>query len=474
MNAHRARIDPTTIAVAPGNEATCTVRITNTGDVVDAFYVEVLGAPSAWTAVEPPAVSLFPGAEGTARLTFRPPRSPEVPAGPMPFAVRVQSQDARLDTSVVEEGTLDVGRFTELAADLLPRTSHGIFAGRHRVHLTNRGNAPTTARLSGSDVEQALDLLFAPATIPVRPGSTAGARVKARCRNLSLTGAPHQWSFKVVAEADDTPPVELQGAMEQRPLLGRWTRRALAVGAIALVGMAVYSVKGQDMRSAVSVVLNGNRTGQAAPSSPGGPGPGQPSPSNSVPSPSPSPSSVSTNTPRPSPTSTPTLARTPTPSPITLFSASSAPTQECRPGCVNFQPWELGLRFYSDVDGYVTAIRFYKGSQNTGAHQGNLWSSDGQQHWTAAFTSESSSGWQQANFSSPVRISAKQTYVVSFNTSGDFFYSDNFDAAGANNPPLHGIAAVFTSSPGAFPNLTITRNYWVDIVFTSSSIRPTP
>jgi len=155
----------------------------------------------------------------------------------------------------------------------------------------------------------------------------------------------------------------------------------------------------------------------------------------------------------------------PTPS-ITLFSATSRPLQECTPGCGNYKPWELGLKFYSDVDGYVTAIRFYKGSRNTGVHQGSLWSSDGRQRWTVTFTSESPSGWQQATFSSPVRITAKQTYVVSFNTSGDFFYSDNFQ--GVNNSPLHGTAAVSASVPDTFPTSTISRNYWVDIVFSSS------
>ena len=34
---------------------------------------------------------------------------------------------------------------------------------------------------------------------------------------------------------------------------------------------------------------------------------------------------------------------------------------------------ELGAKFTSDVDGWVTGVRFYKGAANTGTHTGSLW-----------------------------------------------------------------------------------------------------
>ena len=40
-------------------------------------------------------------------------------------------------------------------------------------------------------------------------------------------------------------------------------------------------------------------------------------------------------------------------------------------------PVELGVSFKSDVNGYITGIRSYKSSANTGTHIGNLWSSAG-------------------------------------------------------------------------------------------------
>src|SRR5262245_38638098 len=74
----------------------------------------------------------------------------------------------------------------------------------------------------------------------------------------------------------------------------------------------------------------------------------------------------------------------------------------------------LGLRFSSDVPGAVTGIRFYKGVNNTGRHVGNLWSSTGGKLATAIFSAETRSGWQQANFPSPVTIAANTTYVISY------------------------------------------------------------
>jgi hypothetical protein len=265
MNAHRIRLEPTALAVEPGREATCTVRIWNTGDVVDAYAVQVLGAAVAWTAVEPATVSLFPGANGVAVLTFRPPRTAEAPAGTMPFAVRVQSQDAGMATSVVEEGALEVAPFTEVAAELLPRTSHARFTGRHRVRVSNRGNAPAAVHLTGSDEEQAVALSFSPPALPVPPGAVASAGVRAQPTHVSWMAAPKQWAFTVTAQADGATPVQMQGALEQLPLIGRWTRRIVALGAIALVALAVVHYRGDAIQSAATSLVSGSKSAQVSP-----------------------------------------------------------------------------------------------------------------------------------------------------------------------------------------------------------------
>ena len=38
---------------------------------------------------------------------------------------------------------------------------------------------------------------------------------------------------------------------------------------------------------------------------------------------------------------------------------------------------ELGVKFRSDTSGFITALRFYKATTNTGVHVGHIWSSTG-------------------------------------------------------------------------------------------------
>src|SRR5215212_419100 len=136
---------------------------------------------------------------------------------------------------------------------------------------------------------------------------------------------------------------------------------------------------------------------------------------------------------------------------------------------------ELGTRFRSEADGFVTGIRFYKGSTNTGTHTGHLWTTTGQLLATVTFTGESASGWQEASLSAPVAITANTLYVVSYHApAGNYATTDQqFLSAGVDNPPLHAIRdgdgganGVYGYGPsGTFPNGTYrSEGYWVDVV----------
>ena len=62
------------------------------------------------------------------------------------------------------------------------------------------------------------------------------------------------------------------------------------------------------------------------------------------------------------------------------------------------------MKFKSDTFGMVSGIRFYKAAANTGTHIGTLWTSGGTKLAQVTFTGETASGWQQANFSTPVIV----------------------------------------------------------------------
>jgi hypothetical protein len=88
------------------------------------------------------------------------------------------------------------------------------------------------------------------------------------------------------------------------------------------------------------------------------------------------------------------------------------------------------------------------------------------------------SGWQQANFTTPIAIAANTTYIVSyFAPNGHYAYSGNYFTTVVDNPPLHALAngvdgpnGVFVyGSSGGFPNGGNGANYWVDLTFASNS-----
>jgi VCBS repeat-containing protein len=175
-----------------------------------------------------------------------------------------------------------------------------------------------------------------------------------------------------------------------------------------------------------------------------------------------------------------TISVMPAGTPVTIFSPSSVPGTADANDSASV---ELGVKFRVSTPGFVSAVRFYKGTLNTGTHIGNLWTSTGTLVATATFTSETASGWQQVSFTTPVAISSNTTYIASyFAPKGEYAADQNFFAtAGVTNGPLTALAngvdggnGVFNySSASSFPTQTFnSTNYWVDLVFTASSSTP--
>ena len=133
------------------------------------------------------------------------------------------------------------------------------------------------------------------------------------------------------------------------------------------------------------------------------------------------------------------------------------------------------MKFTSNQNGFITGIRFYKSNGNTGTHIGNLWTTGGALLASAVFAGETSSGWQQVNFSNPVVITAGTTYVASYYAPNGRYSVDEafFAATGVGNPPLQALAnsvsanGVFSyGSTSTFPDSAFNAsNYWVDVVF---------
>lgn len=150
--------------------------------------------------------------------------------------------------------------------------------------------------------------------------------------------------------------------------------------------------------------------------------------------------------------------------------------------------YELGVRMRSDVAATVTGVRFFKSTLNTGPHSGRLWrSTDRQQLGEVTFTGESATGWQTAQFGTPIPIEANTTYVISYSAPNghysatrSYFYPPPAPGprggAVLDSPPLHALRTgpgvgiettngVYSVQPGTFPGASFNAtNYWVDVV----------
>ena len=98
--------------------------------------------------------------------------------------------------------------------------------------------------------------------------------------------------------------------------------------------------------------------------------------------------------------------------PCSIWSASTVPPAPLDDGDTGSV--ELGTKFRVDASGYITGVRFYKASANTGVHTGSLWTGTGVQLGSVTFSGETASGWQQALFPTAIPVSAGTTYVVSY------------------------------------------------------------
>jgi hypothetical protein len=149
-------------------------------------------------------------------------------------------------------------------------------------------------------------------------------------------------------------------------------------------------------------------------------------------------------------------------------------TQPTLPDAGDSSPITLGLKFKPSVDGFVRGVRYYRDTANTGTHVGKLFSASGNQLASVTIPTQSA-GWQSANFSSPVSVSAGSTYVVSYYApAGHYSASSGYFGSPVINQPLSSVGSGgFYANGDNFPDRSyLDTNYYVDVVFTTNEDGP--
>jgi hypothetical protein len=301
-------ITPAMIAVKPGEEASCEVHVRNKSNVVDQYEIQVVGEPSRWAIVEPTTVSLFPDAEGVAKVRFRPARSSGVASGSKPFSIAVQSK-ASPNIAAYQDGSIDVALYQEASLSIVPRTSRGGESVSHRVTVENHGNAPLRATLEASDVDELLNFQFEPLAIAVAAGQSAFAQLTVTPRSRFYDAPPQPHPFKVELRADGLAPVAADATMLQepvpRPIQRKFPLVPVLLG-VLLIGVLTGAVIERD--PLMQLVAGKGASNQVAPNTGA----------------SSKPAASSSATPTPTPTPTPALATIPNVSCMTAAVAQQA------------------------------------------------------------------------------------------------------------------------------------------------------
>ncbi|MFF3645716.1 hydrolase [Streptomyces sp. NPDC002564] len=232
-------LEPVSATVDPGSSTTVRLRVRNTGDVVDAYRLDPVGDLAPWTTVEPSVLRLYPGTIGTAEVTFAPPRTSDVLAGPHPFALRITPAQHPGEVSV-PEGQLTVTPFTEVRAEMVPPTVKGWFRGRPQLAVDNLGNTGVTASLSGNDTGDRLSYDIEPSTLQIEPGRAAFVRATLRPRQVTWFGSRQELPYSLAVRRSGTEPMDVPGTFVQRGVLPGWP--AACLGLVLAVTIAFVTV----------------------------------------------------------------------------------------------------------------------------------------------------------------------------------------------------------------------------------------
>jgi len=150
--------------------------------------------------------------------------------------------------------------------------------------------------------------------------------------------------------------------------------------------------------------------------------------------------------------------------PCALFSDLAQPANQSAAGT-----FELGVKLQVDSPEQLTSVRFYKAVGETGNHTATIWTANGLALGSVTFASETASGWQQQELTTPLQLQPNTTYVVSINANTRYPVTVNGLLNPVSSGPLHtvadGLNGVYNGTLGSFPDQSYqSSNYFVDVV----------
>jgi len=240
---YRVALEGPDMAVAPGAHVQAVLKVENTGEETDRYFIEIDGLPKGWVRVDRAEMELSAGEMGQAVVSFKPLRRSETRPGDYPFVVRVRAKSTPAET-VDAPAVLSVLPFSGFGMAL--GSEHLVNGERLKVFLHNQGNAPLPLDLSGADRSNALVVELSAAHVALMPGERQTITGSVYSRRRQLLGASSVREFAVIARSRDPSgfTASVPGTYVEHGALPGWLPVLLlplvVIGALAAVMVALF------------------------------------------------------------------------------------------------------------------------------------------------------------------------------------------------------------------------------------------
>ena len=226
------------LVVDVNSTAALQLTITNGGDLVSSFRVQVEGCDPSWVVILPAQINLNEEESGRVTIAISPPRLPSSAAGRHYLAVNITSPEYT-DHYTRLGCTLTVNAYHEvLIGDLSPKKQESTYnnpVSESAFAIANNGNCPVQVQVEGRDDERRLEFEFFLPNVNLTFARQAELRLNpTESQEISMFIEPHQkrligfrdknYQFVVTA----TPlggqqfPRTIAGQLVARPLIGKW------------------------------------------------------------------------------------------------------------------------------------------------------------------------------------------------------------------------------------------------------------
>lgn len=155
------------------------------------------------------------------------------------------------------------------------------------------------------------------------------------------------------------------------------------------------------------------------------------------------------------------------PTGLTIFTTQTPNMYE------NDWTYELGTKFWADVNGQITQVRLHTNELEGGNHTVRIWRIKDATVLAGPYTwdiSSGTAGWKIFTLPTPLEIAANTDYIVAISNSKDWWYAEQihgFDAPIVNgNLHTYVSSGVYSDISGTMPTeIWENTNYFRDVVF---------